>query len=343
MKKIRIIFIFSLILFNGTLSFASTSTNSLPSSSTTRLRASENITIAKENQTIYAEQQKTAEQNAIEQQKFIDEHKSEFSETDLKEEQALLNSYKNDIETYSNKAIVSGIEASQNERIANGESVNEVYGSESIPQVTPAAESKTAPAADSRDTDSSVEGNALAGDAPAADSRDTDSSVEGNALAGDAPAADSRDTDSSVEGNALAGEETSMIGDAWDSVASTASEAWDNVTKLFESEEESEDPAAVAAAPVSTPTYLGVNSDKLRKGDIGFDDLPKVINSLTTWLLGIAATVAMIMIIIGAYKIALGSLNNQVQKGKEAITMGIIGLTVSVSAWFIINTIISNL
>lgn len=99
----------------------------------------------------------------------------------------------------------------------------------------------------------------------------------------------------------------------------------------------------VNIANATADTYVWLNKADLRDGNVSFWDIPKMVNALSSWLLWISATVAMVMIIIWAYKIALWSLNNQVQKWKEAITMGIVGLVVAVSAWFIINVIISNL
>lgn len=85
------------------------------------------------------------------------------------------------------------------------------------------------------------------------------------------------------------------------------------------------------------------NSD-LRNGNIGFDDIPKIISYATTFILGFAATVAVIMIIYGAFQMALFGLTSQEKKkGAETIEHGIIGFVIAVSAWFIINMVMSNL
>jgi len=86
------------------------------------------------------------------------------------------------------------------------------------------------------------------------------------------------------------------------------------------------------------------NSNKLRNGDVSFTDIPNIINYATTFILGFAATISVIMIIYGAFQIALFGLTSQEKKkGAETIQHGIIGFVISVSSWFIINMIMSNL
>ena len=77
---------------------------------------------------------------------------------------------------------------------------------------------------------------------------------------------------------------------------------------------------------------------------MSFDDIPKIISYATTFILGFAATVAVIMIIYGAFQMALFGLTSQEKKkGQETIEHGIIGFVIAVSSWFIINMIMSNL
>ncbi|EKD29247.1 MAG: hypothetical protein ACD_78C00464G0004 [uncultured bacterium (gcode 4)] len=86
------------------------------------------------------------------------------------------------------------------------------------------------------------------------------------------------------------------------------------------------------------------SSTKLREGNISFDDIPKIISYAATFILGFAATVAVIMIIYGAFQMALFGLTSQEKKkGAETIQHGIIGFVIAVSSWFIINTVMSNL
>lgn len=82
---------------------------------------------------------------------------------------------------------------------------------------------------------------------------------------------------------------------------------------------------------------------KLRNGDISFDDVPLIIQSATTILLGLTGTISMIMIIVGGFKYALGSIEGDKTKGKEAVIYGIAGFAVSASAWFIVKLVLDNL
>lgn len=87
-----------------------------------------------------------------------------------------------------------------------------------------------------------------------------------------------------------------------------------------------------------------MSSTKLRSGDISFDNIPTIISFATTTILGFAGTVAVIMIIYGAFQMALFGLTSQEKKkGAETITHGVIGFVIAVSAWFIINMVMSNL
>lgn len=100
----------------------------------------------------------------------------------------------------------------------------------------------------------------------------------------------------------------------------------------------------VFAADANSGILGGVSSNKLREGDIGFSDIPKVISYATTFILGFAATVSVIMIIYGAFQMSLFGLTSQEKKkGAETIQHGIIGFVIAVSSWFIVNTVMSNL
>ena len=86
------------------------------------------------------------------------------------------------------------------------------------------------------------------------------------------------------------------------------------------------------------------DSKKLRSGNISFDDIPKIITFATEFILGFAATVAVIMIIYGAFQMALFGLTSQEKKkGAETITHGIIGFVISVSSYFIVRVVMGNL
>ncbi|EKE28052.1 MAG: hypothetical protein ACD_3C00106G0011 [uncultured bacterium (gcode 4)] len=89
-----------------------------------------------------------------------------------------------------------------------------------------------------------------------------------------------------------------------------------------------------------------LTNEKLKKWDISFSDIPKAIQSATSFILWFAATIAMIMIIVGALKYSLGSVewsSPNKQKATDTIKYWIMWFIVSVSSWFIVNLFISNL
>ncbi|MDD2515691.1 MAG: hypothetical protein PHF46_01450 [Candidatus Gracilibacteria bacterium] len=82
---------------------------------------------------------------------------------------------------------------------------------------------------------------------------------------------------------------------------------------------------------------------KLRTGNITFDDIPGMILYIINFLLGIVATIFMIMVIYGAFQLMLGSVSSEKNKGKDAIKRGIIGFVVSASSWLLMRMVIGNL
>lgn len=88
--------------------------------------------------------------------------------------------------------------------------------------------------------------------------------------------------------------------------------------------------------------YLGIDNEDLRNWNVGIDDIPKTITSVTSAIIMVSATISMIMIIVGAFRLAMPTSDNK-QKWKDAIMYGIIGFIVTLSAWFIVNTLIANL
>lgn len=85
-----------------------------------------------------------------------------------------------------------------------------------------------------------------------------------------------------------------------------------------------------------------VTAEKLRNGNIHTDDIPKIIVGAIDYLMGIAGTVSIIFIIIGAYKLAFWSLDNDTGKGKETIILALSWLVLSSTAWLIFKVVIDN-
>jgi hypothetical protein len=68
-----------------------------------------------------------------------------------------------------------------------------------------------------------------------------------------------------------------------------------------------------------------------------------MIQTVTSFLLGFAASISMIMLIVGALQYSLASVDQNKKKAVDTITLSITGFVVSVSAWFIVRTVIANL
>ncbi|MDA9129262.1 pilin [Candidatus Gracilibacteria bacterium] len=88
---------------------------------------------------------------------------------------------------------------------------------------------------------------------------------------------------------------------------------------------------------------LGLDETKIRNGDIHLEDIPGVLQSAIDFFMGIAGTIAVIFIIIGAYKILFGSLQQDKTKGRDTIFMALGGFAIAALAWFIVKLILSNL
>ena len=82
---------------------------------------------------------------------------------------------------------------------------------------------------------------------------------------------------------------------------------------------------------------------KVKEWDIHIDDIPNIIKWMIDFLLSFAWTIAIIFIIIWAYKILFWSLTQDKSKWKETIIMALTWFAISSLAWFIINFLISNL
>lgn len=81
----------------------------------------------------------------------------------------------------------------------------------------------------------------------------------------------------------------------------------------------------------------------IRNWDIHVDDIPAIIKWAIDFFITIAWTVAIIFIIIWAYKLLLGPLKQDTTKWKDTIIMAIGWFTIASLAWFIVKLIIDNL
>lgn len=102
----------------------------------------------------------------------------------------------------------------------------------------------------------------------------------------------------------------------------------------------------VAINSAFADNILWIDDEKLKQGDVTFSDIPKAIQSIISFILGFAATIAMIMIIVWALKYSLWSVEwNSPNKTKamDTIKYGIMWFIIAISSWFIINLIVNNI
>ena len=82
--------------------------------------------------------------------------------------------------------------------------------------------------------------------------------------------------------------------------------------------------------------------ERIRTWDLHTKDIPNIIKSLIDIFLWLAWTIAVIFVIIWAYKLLFGSLKSDHTKWRETIVMAITGFAISVLAWFIVKFVFNN-
>lgn len=81
---------------------------------------------------------------------------------------------------------------------------------------------------------------------------------------------------------------------------------------------------------------------KFKNWDIHLWDIPCFIQGAINFFLGIAGTIAVIFIIIWAYKILFGSLSQDTTEGKNTIITALTGFAIASVSWFIIKLLLDN-
>jgi hypothetical protein len=84
------------------------------------------------------------------------------------------------------------------------------------------------------------------------------------------------------------------------------------------------------------------STSRIREWDLHTEDIPKVIKYLIDTFLGIAWTVAVLFVIVWAYKLLFGSLKSDHTKWRETIIMALTWFAISALAWFIVKFIFHN-
>ena len=81
---------------------------------------------------------------------------------------------------------------------------------------------------------------------------------------------------------------------------------------------------------------------KVRTWDFTIDDVPVAIVNATNFFIWIAWTVAVIFIIIWAYKYLFGSVEGNTESWKTTIYMALVGFAIAACDYFIIRFVIDN-
>lgn len=80
----------------------------------------------------------------------------------------------------------------------------------------------------------------------------------------------------------------------------------------------------------------------LKKWEIHVDDIPNIIRNAIDYFMAIAWTIAVIFIIIGAFQILIGSLEQNKTKGKTTVVLALTWFAIASLAWFIVKFILDN-
>ena len=75
---------------------------------------------------------------------------------------------------------------------------------------------------------------------------------------------------------------------------------------------------------------------------LSLTDIPNMIKNMIEFFIWIAWTIAVIFVIVWAYKILFGSLQQDKTKWKDTIIMALWGFVIASLAWFIVQFIFDN-
>jgi Zn-dependent protease with chaperone function len=86
----------------------------------------------------------------------------------------------------------------------------------------------------------------------------------------------------------------------------------------------------------------GIKQNDMRTWAIHIENIPCMIQWMINFFLWIAGTIAVIFVIIWAYKILFGSLSQDKTKWKDTIIMALTGFAIATLSWFIIKILLDN-
>jgi len=88
--------------------------------------------------------------------------------------------------------------------------------------------------------------------------------------------------------------------------------------------------------------WVGWSKENLRNWKLHIEDIAGAIKWMIDIFLWLAWTIAVIFVIIWAYKLLFGSTKGDISKWRETIIMALTGFAISVLAWFIVKFIFDN-
>jgi len=90
-----------------------------------------------------------------------------------------------------------------------------------------------------------------------------------------------------------------------------------------------------------SPSYTDIMGCAIKTGDVKFWMVPYFVRYILEFIIGIAGLASVAGIVYGGYFYLFAGLSDDQQKGKNAIKNSIIALVLSLSAWAIVNIVIS--
>ncbi len=88
--------------------------------------------------------------------------------------------------------------------------------------------------------------------------------------------------------------------------------------------------------------WAWLTKDEIRRWEINVDHVPWIIKWVIDFWMWVAWTIAMIFIIVWAYQILFGSIEQDRSKWKNTIFMALMWFVIASLAWFIIRLIVDN-
>jgi len=86
------------------------------------------------------------------------------------------------------------------------------------------------------------------------------------------------------------------------------------------------------------------NNTCMKTGDCHLSDIPFFIQYIASYLVGIAGTISVVMVMWGGYQWIMGGVSeDQKSKAKKTLFYAIIGLIITLLSWVIVNVIQINI